>query len=302
MAFSIKITIYIILMFSLVEAVLSQSNQKIQILDKETNDPVSFATILNKHKNSGAYADKNGYFIFEFQKNDTLVISCIGYFSKIIAIKTSNDQDVIYLNPKMYNINEIVVKPDSKEQKTRHLGYDKHKPDFTICNTPGAIIASYILNQTQLSIVIKEIIIPTKEKKRSSEHNNIQEGYIRVHLFTVNPVNNSPDKELLTKNLIYNTSELKRNIKIDISDQNILVPKEGVFVGIEWLGENIGNTERHGWRPFLIFTYDIDESLTWTKDALTNNKWELMDENNYWNSQGKRTNNAIFGLKVKTVE
>ncbi|MEA3318146.1 MAG: hypothetical protein U9R54_09330, partial [Bacteroidota bacterium] len=67
-------------------------------------------------------------------------------------------------------------------------------------------------------------------------------------------------------------------------------------------GKNTDNTERHGWHPFLIFTYDIDKPITWTKDALTNNKWELMDENNYWRRQDKKISNATFGLKVKTVE
>jgi len=296
-----KVLFNLFFLFFLVQLSFGQDVSKLQILDKNTKAPVPYATIVKKNENAGLYADEKGYFDVTFQHNDTLFISCIGYFSKIIPANDVKKQRTIYLTPKTYDINEVVIKPGDNNIRIKHWGYDKSKSDITISNAPGATFVTYIPNETQSKVVLKDIIIPTKSKKRLSKAKDIREGYFRLHIFAVND-SGSPGKELLTKDMVYNTSDFSRKFKIELVEQNIFIPNNGIFVGIEWLGDNKGKEIRHGWKPFLCFTEAIDTPLTWTRDALTKNQWVIVDENNPWSRGTNGIINATFGVNVILIQ
>lgn len=291
----------IFVLLSIVSVGLAQTDCNFQIQNKTTAKPISYVTVLNKNTNTGTYTDENGCFVVDLQKADSIIVSCIGFETLEISLKANNQEKIIFLNPIVYCINEVEIKATTEPQNRKHLGYDKYKYDLTISNAPGATFVSYIPNQEHLNLVIEEIIIPTKKRNAISKRNNINDGFFRIHLFSVDQNTKKPDKELLTKNEIFNTSDFSnQKIKIDISEQNILLPEDGVFVGIEWLGDN-ENTERHGWMPFLVFTMEISNPLTWTKDILTNNDWELVDGNK-WSQHSEGVINATFGISVKQAD
>jgi len=56
----------------------------------------------------------------------------------------------------------------------------------------------------------------------------------RFRIFTVG-VDSLPERDLITKNIIVETSKKQREIEVDLSEFNLVFPQEGIFVGIEWL-------------------------------------------------------------------
>ncbi|MFT3827570.1 MAG: carboxypeptidase-like regulatory domain-containing protein [Chitinophagaceae bacterium] len=82
-----------------------------RILDKETNQPVGFATITAKSIAYGFAADSNGHFTMKVQPGaDTLEISAIGYRTAIHHIDATDPEPVIYLEAAQKELDPVVIK------------------------------------------------------------------------------------------------------------------------------------------------------------------------------------------------
>jgi hypothetical protein len=91
-----------------------------KILNSNTKEPVSFATVKLKSNQLGIYANSNGDFKIsnnpEFQ-NDSVQISCIGFKQYSVAFKDlkTNSVNKILLNPLIYGLGEVEVKGSRKK-------------------------------------------------------------------------------------------------------------------------------------------------------------------------------------------
>jgi len=82
------------------------------VLDMETKEPLSGANVYLKVSRIGTTTNLNGYFIlsatFNKVKNDTLVISYLGYEDSFIAISDYNDNSTTYLNPGSLTLDQTI--------------------------------------------------------------------------------------------------------------------------------------------------------------------------------------------------
>lgn len=94
----------------------------VQLINKDNGEPVAYANIGIVDKNIGTVSNTKGEFNIELNSkydNDTLYISCIGYERKAYSISKfknsfrNNDQCIVELQPKIYVLDEILVKPSN---------------------------------------------------------------------------------------------------------------------------------------------------------------------------------------------
>ncbi|WP_282143806.1 erythromycin esterase family protein [Cellulophaga baltica] len=82
-----------------------------QVLDKESNEPIPFATIILKKEEIYRVADENGFYELPVKKtmlqNPSVVISSMGYDSNTITLKELKDKS--YLKPKFEELSEVVI-------------------------------------------------------------------------------------------------------------------------------------------------------------------------------------------------
>ena len=82
-----------------------------QVLDKESNEPIPFATIILKKEEIYRVADENGFYELPVKKtmlqNSSVVISSMGYDSNTITLKELKDKS--YLKPKFEELSEVVI-------------------------------------------------------------------------------------------------------------------------------------------------------------------------------------------------
>lgn len=82
-----------------------------QLLNKENNEPVPFATLILKKEEIYRVADENGFFQLPIKKtmieSATLEISSMGFETNEISLKSLNEQT--YLNPKFEELEEVVI-------------------------------------------------------------------------------------------------------------------------------------------------------------------------------------------------
>jgi hypothetical protein len=96
-----------------------------RILEINTNKPVDLASVYFNGTFLGTKSDQNGYFEIEIPKEYPypLVISSIGYYSVTLRKFSADTSLLVYLTPKVYKLQEIVVKAHSRLEKRQRAKY-----------------------------------------------------------------------------------------------------------------------------------------------------------------------------------
>lgn len=120
------------------------------ILDEKDKKTICFATAYFNGTFVGAIADLNGNFELDISKNKTmpLTISAIGYYSVTLTNLTYEEPLVIYLKPKVYQLNETVINAKSLERKRKR--YLKLLKDEFLGTTDNAMYCR-ILNEQDIT-------------------------------------------------------------------------------------------------------------------------------------------------------
>ncbi len=95
------------------------------ILDKQTKEKIVYAAVYFSGTFNGTYSDQNGNFKLDVSKNLSmpLSISAVGYYSVTLNNFSTGKPLTIYLTPKIYDLNEVVIKAKSlvRERKSNLL-------------------------------------------------------------------------------------------------------------------------------------------------------------------------------------
>lgn len=97
------------------------------IKDAESGDPLPFIIVAVKGTGNGTTSDINGNFSLDgLSANDTLVFSYVGYLTQSIRVGSQNLLTV-KLQPKLQELNEVVVTALGVNRQKRELGYSTEK-------------------------------------------------------------------------------------------------------------------------------------------------------------------------------
>jgi hypothetical protein len=235
-----------------------------KIIDSITKEPLPLSTIILKNDNfSGAYANEDGEFII-IQKieKDTLIISCIGYSRKEISIKEflQDYKSIIELTPTINQLPTFIARNVNVTPK--EIGFIKLNKSIIQGGTKGGIVIVRIPNEidtiyhkiTSLNFTFAPNSDPV------TKHNN---GIVRIRLYDCDQNNYEPSHNLLPEDIILTIPNpifpwSKSVINVDISKYNIQFPSNGIFLGLEWLGEKKNNL-LYNISPVICYSRDITE-------------------------------------------
>jgi hypothetical protein len=105
-----KKIVFTILLISFSSAVYSQIIKGI-VFDQSTKSPITFATVYFNGTYVGTYTDDKGSFKLDNSKISSmpLTVSAIGYYSITISDFSADKDVLVYLTPKVFEINEVFV-------------------------------------------------------------------------------------------------------------------------------------------------------------------------------------------------
>lgn len=91
------------------------------VYDKSNNSRINFASIYLNGTFVGTLSDLNGNFELDISKNASmpLTISYIGYYSVTLTGFSTDKPLLIYLTPKIYEMNEVVISSKSLARRRR---------------------------------------------------------------------------------------------------------------------------------------------------------------------------------------
>lgn len=194
------------------------------IVVDENNKPIPYVSIWVENENIGTTSEENGHFeINVSDKEKNLIFSSLGFEKKIIKAAAAKE---VVLKTTAYDLKEIIVS-NRKQTKEIEIGQTKSSILQAFDNGPR-IDAKFFpykssYNKTRF---IKQIFILTDS--------SIDNASIKIHLYSVD-ADGFPGEELLDKDFIVSLKKGVVKQKIDVSDFNLLLPKNGIFVAYEKL-------------------------------------------------------------------
>lgn len=271
-----KIFIFTLLVCSY-KPVFPQTNEIIYLLDSLTRQPISYANIIYADSLSGTYTNNEG--AFTKPKCGLVSISCVGYYSKQVI--SNFNYDTIFLIPQVYNLKEIVVHP--KNYKEEIVGYANKKSEFSLGCPSGREVAILLENKKNQENLIEKVILKVDTRKIIRKTTNI--NFISVFKINFYCVENETNIGECIGSIILKSDKLTSNNSFDVSKLNLLLPKDGIFVGIEWVGkENPENNElyivtENLLEPFVSTTFK-ENSIVYERKKFKSDKWHLIDGTN----------------------
>ena len=235
-----------------------------KVVDSQTNVPVPFASIKIKAKMLGVVSNGNGDFQIpgEYSQGaDSLIVSCIGYTTKIVAFSDLQDSvhNFIKITPSISSLDEVVVTP----KKTRKLSAAKVL-NLAIANLkvnypqePFSYIGYYRDYQVQDTsyINLNEAIVEVYDRGFAS--NDLAETSIELYEFkrntdfpvdstTTKPYDNGPAKYGRGKNKYIPNA--------------VLSPLGGSELSILRLHDAIRNNDRFSFSFVDVFIDDFENN------------------------------------------
>ena len=168
----------------------------VKVIDKETSEPVSFATIRIKNSTIGVIADYNGELRIpvEFNK-ETIIISCIGYEAQEIILNNlePNTLNIIEINPQIEALNPVFISSRNKVK--------------------GIDLNPQILVEKSRKLYAKEIVLRAIANipKNLNDQAHSYVGYYRDYQLVDNEFHNLNEAILETFDSGINTSFLEEN-------------------------------------------------------------------------------------------
>lgn len=245
-----------------------------KVIDRETRQPVIFATVEIKALKTGTYTDSAGNFSIRSENSDdTLEFNSLGYEMQKYSIgDLNNSMRIIELKPHIFELKEVVVVP--KKVKSMRLGITSKKPwRFQIANIFGGQYGTYINNENKktghvraVSFYITEIGFP--------------DAPFRIRIYAKDQLNGCPGKDLLNESVIVSNTKGEGWFTVDVSEYGIDFPLDGMYVMMEWVysGDQYYYTYEHE-----VKTKDgKSETRTYHVYGLSlGNVWKQPDEG-YW--------------------
>lgn len=213
--------IFLQVLFLLSLSIYAQTKGK--IVD-ENNNPIPFANIWVENEAIGTTAEENGDFSITLKDNNKiLVFSAIGYET---AKCKASQVNVITLKSTAYQINEVVI-AKRFETKEKEIGSTNTAISQAFDNGPRIDVKYFpYYPDYKKTKYIKQVVINTDSK--------IESAICKIHFYSV-AENGFPGAPLLDKDFIVTIKQGLKKTRIDITQFNLRMPKNGLFIGFEKL-------------------------------------------------------------------
>ena len=220
---------FIILFIFFINNIQSQT-RSIVVLDSLTNHPIPFVTIQFS-KDNGTYTNEKGFFDLNQNSKDTLQLTHIAYND--FKIKASDVKATIILSPNAILLKDVKI--NNGKQITNFI--DFAKKNNSISSWP---ISS---NTELLTLIVPNIenansnIIKLNFKFEKRKYNEISSLKTALRINIYDQKNEKIIDKIYSGNVHIIDASKKDYIDIDLNNENIELSKNGLFIGIEVIGD-----------------------------------------------------------------
>lgn len=205
-------------------------NQKIQLINKETKEPLQFVELL--YNNETLFSDKNGNVFIDFN-SDKIEVLDGNYKPNFIEI--TKDTETIELQNTVTELEELVI---NKKPRTIINPQKKNLWRFFQIRTENITLSEIVFKPEYQNKYLRKITFNTlseyffkSEQISSTDKKRLKNGtfILRVNIFDKNK------NQIYTSNVFEYKQKKKTNFEVVILD-DILITNEPIFIEIQLLG------------------------------------------------------------------
>lgn len=203
------------------------------IYEAGKDSPIPFANISFLNSLKGTSSNEEGYFYMDIPETylpKKIHISSLGFKDTIVTAAQIRAKQKIRLREETYELDEVVVAHAmGNVQVLNPISSYDIKSGFTSAATPW-VLALYFPNIGAAKKYVEQVTVFLQKNAKFTGQSRF-----RLRVFGVNPNNKKPGNDILRKNVILESDPDKDFVSIDLSEFGIQVPREGIYVGLEWI-------------------------------------------------------------------
>lgn len=217
------------------------------VYDSKTKETIPFVNLSFLNTLKGMSSDEDGHFFMDLPSEyleKQIHISSLGYKDTIVLAKDIYKQKKFDLVPESFELNEVVVSESlGNSDILNPINSYSITSGFSSSSTPW-VLALYFPNIGQQKKYMDKVTVFFQENlefKRAASK-------FRIRIYNVDKVTKKPTNDLLYKSIILESETAKDYVMLDLSALQLEMPKEGLYIGLEWLFIPYNwfkNTEKH---------------------------------------------------------
>ena len=213
----------LLFLFTFITQITFAQNVKFQINDKQTKEPVEFATILLPDYKKSLISNENGLFILDAQKYKfplKVLIDHFGFEQKEIILQKNNSLQITYIETLSELLQEIIIPPANAKIKERTYG--RTSEGSGIFSGEDSAYNSNTTYEFGMVLNTKEKFLKVKKIHWHLEGFTFKRGYFSVYLYEVK--NGKPSKRIPHQNINFILSNKTRGWNIiNIEDMDLYI-------------------------------------------------------------------------------
>jgi len=238
---------------------------EVSVIDSLTQDPVGYASIKSLSKARYADCSQLGKAIIDVQINDTLEISRVGYFKKLVYLNSNVNSVSVALVQRIDSLESLLIKPLRSNWESSNF-------NRTSCRTIN------FSNDSALSQVVVKFSLPLgangiQLNRIKFKQKAFAEDFIRLHIYKVNEIG-LPGDDMLTEVIVVNSSHFEKGVvDIKLSPGTSYIEGSEFFVGLQWLTKKnpISNGRKND--IGIAETCSSGEATTFYQNFTLNGSW-----------------------------
>jgi hypothetical protein len=225
----------IVILFQFLFLLSNAQDTFIKVLDNSSKRPIEYCTITCSNNAKGGFTNIDGLLKITDLKNcASITVNAIGYKKRIVDLtKLQLGLDTLYclLTKDTIQLNEIKITPNKDKAKKvfYNLGHFKSKNEiYDRTGYIGRTDALYIPNLNKsLNIKIEKLLYSIDATETAK---------VRLQIFTSSNLK-TPGTPLINDDLVIKVKKGAKKIVVDVSKYNLIMPEDGLFISLQWLGE-----------------------------------------------------------------
>jgi len=213
----------ILFLFTFITQITFAQNVKFQVNDKQTKEPVEFATILLPDYKKNIISNEKGLIILDAQKYKfplKVIIDHFGYEKKEIILQNNNSLQITFIEPSSELLQEIIIPPANAKIKERTYGRTNEGSGIM----SGEDSSSSYNTSYEFGMLMntKEKFLKVKKIHWHLEGFTFKRGYFSVYFYEVK--NGKPSKRIPHQNINFILSNKNRGWNIiNIEDMDLYI-------------------------------------------------------------------------------
>lgn len=204
------------------------------VFDHTTKDPIPYVNLSFLNTLKGTSTDENGHFFLDLPEaylEKQLHISSLGYNDTIVVAKDIFKAKRFEMVEESFALDEVVVSETLGGSDIMNpISSYSLTSGFSSSSTPW-VLALYFPNIGAKEKFAQKVTVffqKNSKFKRST-------AKFRLRIYDVDPETKLPDRDILRKSVVLESDVGKDFVSIDLSALNLQMPKNGIYVGVEWL-------------------------------------------------------------------